>query len=225
MANRPVFIADLENDAVLQKDIKFDWVPGMATSRVQKCIRSLHDAIRDKLAQNNILEISSKSEDMDGVALSAFNVKLSVDGIKRPLECVYQSCKVFQNGGPYTDLFYAVPRDAKRDNRLRESGSLECFKFEGQNWDLKPITAFYDYLYVKALAEDDDLSQRLDTYEVFTDISFNPEKSFSCQARSAAMFVILNSMGAIDEAVSSHKTFLHYHEQIIDKQDCEDNLF
>lgn len=225
MATRPVFIADVEKSVVREPLVHFKWVPGMARSQSQKCIRSLHEAARADLGIKAILEISSKSEEEDGVALSAFNVLLSVDGIKRPLECVYQSSKVFQYGGPFHDLLDVKPKDAKRDERLRTSGPIRGFHFNHHNWELVPNTAFYDYLYIKALAEDGSLSRRLEGVDAFTDIAFNPAKSFSCQARSAAMFVVLNSTESIAEALSGPEAFLRYHNRSFEAPSGRGTLF
>jgi hypothetical protein len=62
-----------------------------------------------------------------------------------PLEMAFQGSKVFERGGPYTDL-YAVEdaRDTKRDTRLKESGPLTGFTFESFSFPLEPKTVFYD---------------------------------------------------------------------------------
>ena len=50
-----------------------------------------------------------------GVKLSAFNLKLN----GYTLENIFQSSKVFSNGGPYRDLMNVAPKEAKRDGRLQ----------------------------------------------------------------------------------------------------------
>jgi len=40
----------------------------------------------------------------------------------------------------------------------------------------------------------------LDAYDTFTDIEFNPKRSFNCQARSCALFVALARKGLLGEA-------------------------
>jgi len=57
----------------------------------------------------------------------------------RPLECVYQASKVFMEGGPFRDLLERNPRDAKRDERLKTSGPLKEFQFEGVEWPLESL--------------------------------------------------------------------------------------
>jgi uncharacterized protein DUF6977 len=42
-------------------------------------------------------------------------------------------------------------REVKRDPRLRESGRLIAFEFDGVSFPLEPKTVFYDWLYVTFL--------------------------------------------------------------------------
>ena len=60
---------------------------------------------------------------------------------------------------------------------------------------LEPKTAFYDWLYLQALCQNRTLADQLLQYSGFTDIEFNPKKSFSTQARSCALFVALCRSG------------------------------
>ena len=112
-----------------------------------------------------------------------------------PLENAFQGSKVFEHGGPYTDLFEVDPREAKRDPRLRTSGALKGFEFDGYEFPLKPTTVFYDWLYLNAIFPHRQwLKNRVDgemRYDGFSDIEFNPSKSINCQAKSCALFVSL----------------------------------
>ncbi len=209
MANRPVFSPGLKGSAlVIRVDVEFNWFAGMAVSQKQKSIRSLHEAA----AQRNlahVLEISSKSESRLGVSLSAFNLQLQTEsGIKCPVENAYQSSKVFNNGGPYQDLLKMKPWEAKKDPRLASSGDFAGFEYGGHRWPTKPVTAFYDWLYLNALHQNPTISGQLLQYEGFTDIEFNPERSLNCQASSAALFVALSKRGELNSALSSREGFL-----------------
>ena len=138
------------------------------------------------------LEISSKSKSERGQHLSAFYMKVRLDDREEiPLECAFQGSKVFERGGPFTDLYWKEPSDAKRDPRLKESGSLKGFKFQGFTWPLEPKTVFYDWLYISFLKRYRDWAPKLYAYGGFTDVEFNPHKSINCQARSCALFLSL----------------------------------
>ena len=52
------------------------------------------------------------------------------------LENAFQAGKVFEQGGPYTDILKKSPLEAKKDPRLQASGELICFRREGIDWPL-----------------------------------------------------------------------------------------
>jgi len=209
MATRPVFVPDTSsNKFVIEAEISFKWFSGYSLTQKQKSIESLH---RAALSQGiaHVLEISSKSVDSLGVNLSAFNLKLThPDGIQISVESAYQGSKVFSNGGPFKDFFSLSGREIKKDKRLYNSGELLAFQFGVERWPLQPLTAFYDWLYLTALVQNPDLSEQLLKFNGFSDIAFNPKKSFSCQARSAALFVSLTRLNQIETAVRSKDDFL-----------------
>ena len=51
----------------------------------------------------------------------------------------------------------------------------------------------------------------VETFDAFTDIEFNPERSLNCQARSAALYRSLVHAGKLEEALSSQEAFLRIH--------------
>ncbi len=161
---------------------------------------AIHEGLKRRFPEKNILEISSKSLTPLGIKLSAFNLKKYVPSIGKyvPVECIYQGSKVFAVGGPYIDLYLGTSRAAKGDGRLKTSGALRGFSFEGKDYPLVPTTAFYDWLYISALMENKELADELMKYDSFTDIEFSPEKSKNCQARAAALFVALHSKGLLE---------------------------
>lgn len=209
MAERPIFIpASNEEHLVDEMFFPLRWHSGFAPIQKEKNIRELHAAAREA-GFTPLLEVSSKSDRTAGRHLSAFHLKVKTDDGERPLECVFQGSKVFEMGGPFTDLYAKDAREAKRDDRLRNSGKLIAFKFQGLTFPLEPKTLFYDWLYIGAIFEHRDWLTRLDTYAGFTDIEFNPQKSINCQARSMALFMTLLKRKLLDEAVKSPESFLN----------------
>jgi hypothetical protein len=208
MAQRPVFVPEQSGFPFVKKvDIEFKWFPGMAKSQTQKSIRSLHEAAA-KAGYMSLLEISSKSEDCLGVSLSAFNLNITNDNKKMSVECAFQGSKVFEQGGPYTDLYSASSLDAKRDDRIRTSGEIIAFDFMGVQFPTMPITLFYDWLYITALHQNRKLAGQILEYDGFTDIAFNPQKSWNCQARSAALYLALEASGKLEQVVSDTGCYL-----------------
>jgi hypothetical protein len=207
MAQRPVFIPLPESGALVSEIVvDFAWHAGMAASQKKKNVIALHDMAAER-GLSPLLEISSKSEREIGRKLSAFNLKVEIEGQITTLECAFQGSKVFENGGPFTDLYWTDSREAKRDTRLRESGNLIGFRFEGRDFPLSPSTAFYDWLYIRALYPHRDWLTRLNKCAGFTDIEFNPGKSINCQARSCATFLALQQQGKLAEATASFSYF------------------
>ncbi|APA86124.1 hypothetical protein BJG93_12480 [Paraburkholderia sprentiae WSM5005] len=209
MATRPVFVPCTSHIGVREVTVDFQWFAGMALSQAQKSIASLHaHAAEDGL--HDLLEISSKSPDEDGVALSAFNLSFTTLKYSRTfsVEMAFQASKVFERGGPYKDLLETDSRTAKRDERLKASGRLVKFIFMQSEFPLQPTTYFYDWLYINALAKNRHLWGTLKKAGGFTDIAFNPAKSLNCQAFSAALFVSLEHAGKLDEALASPQSFL-----------------
>ena len=210
MAERPVFVpTPPANQALVEeRSFRFEWHPGFATIQKKKNISALHGSAAVS-GYSPLLEVSTKSEKELGRRLSAFHLKVSsaeFGGI--PLECAFQGSKVFDRGGPYNDLYTVDARTAKRDTRLKTSGQLVRFEFEGLTFKLEPKTAFYDWLYVNAIYPHRRWLERLFRYRGFTDIEFNPSRSINCQARSCALFVALMWREQLESAVSSKSKFL-----------------
>ena len=207
MANRPVFMAETTAPFCFERGVEFEWYPGLSAAQKRRSLQSLHDHFTARFPDRKVLEISSKSTLPLGVALSAFNLQLTAEGVRRPVECFYHAGKVFLHGGPYPDLLHASPRDAKRDERLKTGGMLIGFRLGAQEFTTKPVHFFYDWLYLNALRQNPDLADRLLAYDAFTDIEFNPARSLNCQARAAATYVGLHRAGLLEEALSSPQAY------------------
>lgn len=216
MAKRPVFTSVERTPFYKIVDCEFEWFAGFSKAQKQRSIISLHGAFTSKYPDLKVLEISSKSMQEHGEELSAFFLKKYVPELERsiPVECVFQSSKVFNNAGPFKDLMNVTPREAKRDERLKQSGRLAGFTFDGKEFPLEPKTIFYDYIYINALFENKELAKEIMKYDAFTDIEFNPDKSLNCQAKAAATFVSLTRMGLIDR-VRDFKIFAKLYDTVI----------
>jgi hypothetical protein len=212
MAERPIFIPTTEQEGYVRRiDFQIPWAGGFAEMQKKKNIRALHEAAKGA-GYAPLLEVSTKSDEAVGRNLSAFNLRVMSQRGEMPLENAFQGSKVFENGGPYTDLYDAEPRDAKRDPRLQNSGALIGFRFDDFDFPLTPATVFYDWLYLRAIFPDRAwLKNRVDgdmRYAGFTDIEFNPAKSINCQARSCALFVTLMREEKLERYLDSEAGFI-----------------
>ena len=209
MAEKKIFIVS-EEKAFKEETVEYTYFSGFAVSQKQKSIKSLHESIQKMYPEKSILEISTKSDKEEGVRLSAFNLMFYHEDLKEfvHLENVFQAGKVFDNGGPFSDLLKVAPKDAKRDERLRDSGKLVGFKLYDELWPLEPKTMFYDWIYISALKQNYEIAEKLLQYDIFTDIEFNFKKSLNCQARAAAIFVSLSRQGTLEEKTASKEKFI-----------------
>lgn len=208
MASRPVFVAKGDPDHLVSElSFDFHWNPGFAPVQKKKNVVALHEAAARR-GLTPLLEVSTKSEYKIGQRLSAFNLKIETELGQISVESAYQGSKVFENGGPYHDIYKVDSWTAKKDQRLKESGAIIEFNYFGQRWPIIPKTAFYDWLYLCALEPHQEYLKRLFKFEGFTDIEFNPERSINCQARTCALLVSLLKINALSDALRSQSDFI-----------------
>ena len=228
MAERSIYIStDKKLKYVNEVPIEFKWFAGMSKSQKQKSVQSLHDEAnsqKEKFNFTNILEISSKSELSLGVSLSAFNLSYTPKNSDRiSVECLFQGSKVFENGGPYTEIYKLSSIEAKKYEKLKISGKLIHFKRGNEIWELEPKTLFYDWIYLNVLKSNENLISEIIKYDAFTDIEFNPKKSINCQASSVALFVSLYKDNMLETVLESKDTFTEFMKT--QKEKNEQRLF
>lgn len=226
MATRPIFIPDPDSSLVNECDLEFKWFPGQHVSQKQRSIESLHQSAAGDPRVSRVLEVSTKSPESLGKELSAFNLSLDCDARPDPilLEAAFQGSKVFAARGfypargPHTDLYSeSSGRKVKQFMKRFSEDEVTEFRFDDHAWPLTPRTAFYDWLYIKALrqrvAQGDRFDEALLKYDAFTDIEFNPKKSFNCQARSCALYVALLKNGSLSTDVNDPDRFIRLLEK------------
>ncbi len=208
MASRPVFISMSRFPYYEQVEMEFDFYNGLSLTQKQKSIRSLHNAFCESIHGKRVLEVSSKSTELIGTQLSAFSVMYKLNGREVSLESIFQGSKVFENGGPYHDLYKVGPVEAKRDPRIKESGMIIGFNLDGKDFLSEPKDYFYNWIYSVALYKCEDLLKSCREYDAFTDIEFNPKKSLNCQARTVAIIRGLIEAAKLDIAMESPEAYL-----------------
>lgn len=202
-----------------------------------KAIEEIYPTTKGK-----ILEVSTKSSNYGlGVALSAMNLAYTdvETQATHSIENWFQSSKQFSRQGdifgPYTELLNVDPISAKRfvntnlDQKIAEqytnnplfnriqseikSADLCNFVFLGKRYKTEPKSGFYDYIYAKALYQNQELANAIKEYRVFTDIEFNPTINkrivrYNTQARACAIFVALSSRGKLSIALEDFESFI-----------------
>ena len=188
---------------------EFEWLKGLNPSVRQKNSGRLRDAVSNDLGVTRILEVSTKSDLVLGVRLSAFTLKLPEKFGSPSLESAYQASKVFadSNGQQFRSpewLGAAEPHIAKRYIRDHFSKSqVAGFDFNGRFWAANPTCLFYDYLFFEAVCAKPAEFQEILDFQAFVDIEsaknnlgFQQGKPFNSQARSAAIYstIVRNSL-------------------------------
>lgn len=219
MAKRPIFTTTNNPKKLFEeKEIEFKFFNGFAISQKSKSIKSLHKEAHEQGIEN-ILEVSTKSDSEIGWSLSAFTLMVDFNGDQQiSLESAFQGSKVFEGNIQYTDIYSKTSIEAKKDSRLKTSGKIIGFEFEGNFWENEPKTSFYDWLYISTLYNNyPDIVEELIQFNAFSDIEFNPKKSINCQARSCAILVSLVQCELIEKALSSKDEFIDivYGKQLV----------
>ncbi len=200
MATRPVFIPLYSGPQLIKESLfEFEWTAGFAEIQKKKNILALHQAAEDS-GISTVLEISSKSDIEIGRRLSAFSLKIKLDGHLLPLESIYQSSKVFRDSGPFPEIQRFSPREAKKFIRENSKGDLLRFNLCGEDFPLWPKNAFYDWLYIRSLITHDEWIKNNMPYSAFTDIEFNPKTQVNCQARAFAEYLSLQKRSLLKRA-------------------------
>lgn len=108
------------------------------------------------------------------------------------------------------------PKEAKRDDRLHNSGALLGFNYAGIDFPLEPKTVFYDYIYINAVKQTllPEEIVKIKDYTHFTDIEFNPQRSINTQAKSVAiirlMLELYNEIPSLDVS-----DFIRFHTEVV----------
>ena len=142
MAICPEFHASKTKPYYIEIPVKFSWNPVSLLHKKEEHFHtawSLSRTFSYGVGIGNILKIHAGG----GTKLSAFHLPLEIENVGTfPIENVYQAGKVFENGRPYLDLLHLSPREAKRDERLQNSGQLICFELSGRSFPYNRITCF-----------------------------------------------------------------------------------
>lgn len=231
MAKRPVFVSRTEPwPRVQEVAVEFHWVAGLSAAQKRRRIHELHRSAKSKLGDvSSILEISSHSPDALGRDLRAFGlVFVAPGGLRSTVEALFQGSKVFSDGtGPSTELYVLPGREARR--QLHEKCAdlpaevtlvkfVAAFMRDKPDWPAGTGTAFYDWLYISALLQDQnrERAEQLLSYDAFTDIEFNPARSLNCQARAAALYralCVVHGREWLQELVRDRARFLKVHSK------------
>jgi type I restriction enzyme M protein len=184
--------------------VTFEFSPNTVPGSHEKNSLSLVAQIQEARPGARVLEISTASNHLLGVQLSALNLKLRSAWGLNSVERTYQASKVFERGGPFLELL-TDSRSAKGFPGIKSSGRLKGFQGpDGNFFPADGRSTFYDRLYIQALIQNPELLTSLLPFEIFTDVRFAKSKlgfhlsqPMNTQARSCAIAIGLFNSGGI----------------------------
>lgn len=192
--------------------VEYEHTDGLVSLQKQKNVLSFHKSIQERFEGKRIIEISTKSQSPFGVSLSAFNLML--DGY--PVECVYQSSKVFEGNVQFENLLTESAKTAKKFIMENVSLPVIGFRYKGEEFGLLPRSMFYDYTYISALLESKSDVSIIGDYDIFTDIEFDEKTGYNCQARACAIYAYMLRTGKVNYYMSSRERF----KELYDVHNC-----
>ena len=137
MAERLCFLVNSNNN-IEEIYVNFDYVKGMAFSQRVKCANSLAKVINDRWPTLRHLEVSTKSNNIIGKQLSAFNLTMGDYSV----ESIFQSSKVFEGNNQFQFLIDQKPQEAKKFVRDAHTGNLIKFRYKGIDYPIQPKALF-----------------------------------------------------------------------------------
>lgn len=210
-AIRPIFIA--AEDCITVENYQFDFYGGFSLEQKRKSINAFHKVIKENM-DIPILEVSRKSDNLLGNKLSAFNLVITIKDKQIPVECIYQASKVFGNK-QFKECLSMEPGEAKKyvsQNVNNNNLTLTGFNLFGKEFPLYPFSLFYDFLYIWALSQNEELAKEILEYTGFTDIEFNPKKQVASQARSCAIYKHLYMINKVNDFLKSFEDFFYVYD-------------
>ena len=210
MAKRLYFIPKSSYQGlIVEKTVYFPEIRGERAHSMKKTLETMLHVIRAKESGGEILEVSPYGNAV-GKACTPWLLKLKgEDGVAYPVAALYEVAKVYEEGGPYEDLKSKRPDEILGDQRHRQAGSLMGFHFEHEAFTTNPRHKFFDYLYIRALKDREDLHEELLKAEILTDVTYQMSSMYLSPARSVSYFISLYKEGLLDKVLSSSEEFDH----------------
>ncbi|MGK9288609.1 DarT1-associated NADAR antitoxin family protein [Staphylococcus warneri] len=211
MAYRYVYIVDQETKKNKKIKVEFTWYSGFSKEQKQKNMISLHQTFLERFSNYKILEVSTKSKVDVGVKASAFNLTIETKkGNTFSVEELFQTSKVYKKNGDQSHLLKdnVDIREIKRKLReINENDEMIRYSCFNQNFPLEPRTLFYNWLYINVLNRNEQLAKEVLKFDAFTDIEFNPKRSYNCQAEACSIYVSLVRRDLLEKALNSVENF------------------
>lgn len=188
---RPIFIPYENPPYALRVDVPYE-----QNGNIIEAVEQWHENAQ----LGKILECSSINPETLGRRLSAFNLDFAWLGKRVTVECAYQGSKVWENHGPFQDLYHVDSRTAKKDKRLKTRLPFVGYQFGTEKFPKDPRFAFFNWLYLSVLLRSNIHIEQLLKYDAFSDV-FIGKGIGNCQGRAAAAAVGLHRAGLYNRSM------------------------
>ena len=206
MAVRKIYLSIPEYPYTKEISVTFPWSNGSKHQNVQAVLDTFHDVYPDVPA----LEVSLASSQPEGIHAAAMKLPLHLAGLGLdvPVGIVYEASKVFENGGPYTDLLQCSRQKVSKDARLQQSGKCIGYRLEDMDFPAEPHRyAFFNWLYACALRQNPETAENILKFGAFSDLELgSTKKDRNSPARAAAVYAGLAAAGKLD-CLDSYEAF------------------
>lgn len=207
MAVRKVYLSLAEYPYAKEISVTFPWSNGSKHQNIQAILDTFHDVYPEVPA----LEVSLASSQPEGVAAAAMKLPLHLEELGQdvPVGIVYEASKVFENGGPYTDLLQCSRQKVQKDARLQQSGRCTGYRLEGAEFSAEPHPyAFFNWLYGCALRQAPEKAEGVLKFGAFSDLNLGSSKmDRNSPARAAAVYAGLAAAGKL-ACLDSYEAFV-----------------
>lgn len=207
MAVRKIYLSLPEYPYAKEVSVTFPWSNGSKHQNIQAVLDTFHDVYPDVPA----LEVSLASSQPEGVHAAAMKLPfhLAASGQDVPVGIVYEAAKVFENGGPYTELLQCSRQKVQKDARLQQSGKCIGYRLEDTEYPTEPHPyAFFNWLYGCALRQNPEKAEDILKFGAFSDLELgSTKKDRNSPARAAAVYAGLAAAGKLD-CLDSYEAFV-----------------
>ena len=207
MAVRKVYLSLAEFPYAKEISVTFPWSNGSKHQNIQAILDTFHDVYPEVPA----LEISLASSQPEGVAAAAMKLPFHLEGLAQdvPVGIVYEASKVFENGGPYTDLLQCSRQKVRKDVRLQQSGRCIRYRLAETDFPVEPHPyAFFNWLYGCALRQAPEKAEGVLKFGAFSDLDLgSSKKDRNSPARAAAVYAGLAAAGKL-ACLDSYEAFV-----------------
>ena len=193
MAERPVFEVTTKGNAFVKyHSIQFSW---NSRNNGDETISDAFINRARKRFSNEVLDLSSNSKNELSKRISARHLTIQKNDEEEKVIDIFNKSRL-------------EVEEEKEGGRFKVQQN--AYEYEGEHWPSWPRSAFYDFLCVQALNQQEDVHEELLEYQLFSDLRSVAGMKNIYHAGSVALFVSLKKRNLLETALTSKQDFLKF---------------